>query len=252
MLIVLVSWAPFRVPWAITVGWSRLMVRAGDLLCGLKIVVEGRENIPDTPSVIMIKHTTALEAYWQIKEFPRAAWVVKRELFWVPFLGWALKFALAAISINRDARSSAVRQIIEQGVARLADGVWVTSGRDGACASSPASCASVLGRRSTLRGSRRRKRPGSCRTGSKRRCSKSALSTKTSNGQTVTRPRHRTWRRRPLPTTGSGNESRGSSAIEKGPASGALFSTCRWRYQIFTRSSGGRYSASLSLTANAS
>ena len=126
MLIVLVSWAPFRVPWAITVGWSRLMVRAGDFLCGLKIVVEGRENIPDTPSVIMIKHTTALEAYWQIKEFPRAAWVVKRELFWVPFLGWALKFALAAISINRDARSSAVRQIIEQGVARLADGVWVT------------------------------------------------------------------------------------------------------------------------------
>lgn len=125
-LIVLVFWAPASVPRAITVGWSRMMVRAGGLLCGLKVVVEDRENIPDSPSVIMIKHTTALEAYWQIAEFPRSAWVVKRELSWVPPLGWALKFGLAAIVIDRGAGGSAVKQVIEQGVARLADGVWVT------------------------------------------------------------------------------------------------------------------------------
>ncbi len=125
-LVLLVFWAPFRVPWAITVGWCRLSLRAGDFLCGLKVVVEGRENIPDTSSVIMIKHTTALEAYWQVTVFPRTAWVVKRELFWVPLFGWALKLVLAPIGINRDNGSSAVKQVVKQGVARLADGVWVT------------------------------------------------------------------------------------------------------------------------------
>ncbi len=73
-LILLVFWAPYRVPWALAVGWCRMSVRAGDLLCGLKVVVEGWENVPDTPSVIMIKHTTALEAYWQVAIFPRTAW----------------------------------------------------------------------------------------------------------------------------------------------------------------------------------
>ncbi len=126
MIVLLVFWAPIRVPWAITVGWCRLALRAGDFLCGLKVVVEGRENIPDTPSVVMIKHTTVLEAYWQVTAFPRTAWVVKRELFWVPFFGWALKLLLTPIGINRDAGSSAIKQVINQGVIRLADGVWVT------------------------------------------------------------------------------------------------------------------------------
>ncbi len=125
-LILLVFWAPYRVPWALAVAWCRLSVRAGDLICGLKVVVEGRENVPDTPSVIMIKHTTALEAYWHVTVFPRTAWVVKRELFWIPVFGWALKFVMAPIGINRGAGSSAVKQVIEQGTARLADGVWVT------------------------------------------------------------------------------------------------------------------------------
>lgn len=125
-LILLVFWAPYRVPWALAVGWSRLVVRAGDLLCGLKVVVEGRENVPDTPSVIMIKHTTALEAYWQIMEFPRTTWVVKRELFWIPVFGWALKLVMAPIGIDRGAGGSAIKQVIEQGIAKLADGVWVT------------------------------------------------------------------------------------------------------------------------------
>ncbi len=125
-LVLLVFWAPFRVPWAITVGWCGLSLRAGDFLCGLKVVVEGRENIPVTPSVIMIKHTTALEAYWQVTAFPRSAWVVKRELFWIPLFGWAIKLVLRPIGINRVDGSSAVKQVIKQGVSRLADGVWVT------------------------------------------------------------------------------------------------------------------------------
>ena len=125
LLILLFFWAPPRVPWAITVGWCRLGVWAARFFCGLDTVVEGAENIPDEPSVIMIKHTSILETYWQVTVFPRAAWVIKHEVLWVPILGWAMKFALDPIFINRSAGRSAAKQVIAQGKQKLADGVWV-------------------------------------------------------------------------------------------------------------------------------
>ncbi len=125
-IVILFFWAPFRFRWWLTVTWCRSMVVAGDLLCGLKVVVEGRENIPDEASVIMIKHTTALETYWQVTEFPMATWVVKRELQWIPLFGWAIALALRPIGINRKAGRSAVKQVIKEGKQRLNDGVWIT------------------------------------------------------------------------------------------------------------------------------
>lgn len=119
-------WAPFRWHWALTVGWCRLSVWAGEFFCGMKVVVEGRENIPADPSVIMIKHTTALETYWHVTVFPRTAWVIKRELLWLPFFGWTLALLLDPIAINRSSGKTAVKQVIEKGKTRLASGVWVT------------------------------------------------------------------------------------------------------------------------------
>jgi len=55
---------------------------------------------------------------------PPQVWVLKRELMWVPVLGWALKF-LHAIAVNRGAGAAAVRGVVEQGKARLASGDWV-------------------------------------------------------------------------------------------------------------------------------
>ena len=126
MLVLLFFWAPGRVHWAITDGWCRLSLWAGDFFCGLKTVVEGRENIPSEPSVVMIKHTTALETYWQVTMFPRTAWVVKRELLWIPFFGWALALSLEAIGVNRGSGASAVKQVIRLGKEKLAKGIWVT------------------------------------------------------------------------------------------------------------------------------
>jgi 1-acyl-sn-glycerol-3-phosphate acyltransferase len=50
--------------------------------------------------------------------------VLKRELLWLPFVGWGLK-VLRPIAINREAGHRAVNQVVEQGKARLADGIWV-------------------------------------------------------------------------------------------------------------------------------
>lgn len=124
--VILMFWAPSRWHWAMTVGWCRLAVWSAGFFCGLKVIVEGKENLPDEPSVIMIKHTTVLETLVQVVVFPRTTWVIKRELLWIPFFGWAIALVLRPISINRGAGRIAVKQVIEQGKERLKEGLWVT------------------------------------------------------------------------------------------------------------------------------
>jgi len=118
-------WAPFRIKWGIAVTWARFVLWAGRALCGLDVTTEGSENIPDEPSVFLIKHTTAMEVYWQIAALPPSAWVLKRELLWLPVFGWALGIVMKSIAIDRKAGGPAVRQVIEQGGVFLASGVSV-------------------------------------------------------------------------------------------------------------------------------
>ncbi len=105
--------------------WSRGMLWAGRIFCGLEWVVEGRENLPPGPSVIYIKHSSVFETYAQIGLFPRQTWVVKRELLFVPVLGWGVA-AMRCIAIDRRASGKAVKQVIHRGKERLASGIWVT------------------------------------------------------------------------------------------------------------------------------
>jgi 1-acyl-sn-glycerol-3-phosphate acyltransferase len=115
-------WAPFRVKWSIATGWARFSLWAGKFFCGLNVTTEGTENIPDEPCVFLIKHTTAMEAYWQIAALPPATWVLKRELLWVPVFGWALGVVMKSIAVDRTAGGPAVKQVIAQGKDRIASG----------------------------------------------------------------------------------------------------------------------------------
>jgi len=93
-------------------------------LCGLKYVVEGRERIPPGNHIVMSNHTSAWETVAQFLIFPPQVWVLKRELLWIPFVGWGLKL-LRPIAINRGEGHRAVNQVVEQGKARLRDGLWI-------------------------------------------------------------------------------------------------------------------------------
>ena len=122
----LLFWAPRDVLWRIASTYARLALWAGDFFCGMHVVVEGQEHIPDSACVIMIKHTSTLETYGHVPMFPRTAWVLKREIIWAPFFGWAIGLLFRPIAIRRSAGRSAVRQVIRQGKARLKEGTFVT------------------------------------------------------------------------------------------------------------------------------
>jgi 1-acyl-sn-glycerol-3-phosphate acyltransferase len=114
----------YQVAYGIAILWARLMCRLLARLCGLHYTVEGAENIPKQNAVVLFKHSSAFETFVQLLLFPRQTWVLKRELMWAPFLGWALA-ALQPIAINRNAGRSAVEQIVEKGVEQLRAGAWV-------------------------------------------------------------------------------------------------------------------------------
>jgi len=125
-VLMLLFWAPWTWPWAVCSGFCGLMNWWGGFICGMKVVVEGQENIPDEPCVIMIKHTSLLETYGHVPLFPRTCWVVKREIVLTPIIGWGMGLSLQPIAIKRSAGASSVKQVIRQGKARLADGICVT------------------------------------------------------------------------------------------------------------------------------
>lgn len=124
--IVLLFWAPHSVRWKICRAYCQLTLWAGEFFCGMKVVVEGEENLPDRPAVVMIKHTTTLETYGHVPLLPRSCWVIKREITWMPIFGWAIALALEPIAIHRNSRRTAVKQVIRQGKERLAQGIWVS------------------------------------------------------------------------------------------------------------------------------
>jgi len=124
--LILTFWTPQRVRWWLCVTWCRFATWSAKIVCGIDVIVEGRENIPDEPSVVMIKHTSTFETFWHVTLFPPTAWVVKREIMLIPFVGWAVSLALDPIAIDRSSGRSAIKQVIEQGKEKLSRGIWVS------------------------------------------------------------------------------------------------------------------------------
>ena len=118
--------APLPRPWTygVAVAWVDAMFFLLRLLCGLDYRVEGLENLPKQSSIVLMKHSSTWETLAQIKIFPRQTWVLKRELMWVPILGWVL-WLLKPIAIDRQGGGAAVQQVVDQGRARLTAGSWI-------------------------------------------------------------------------------------------------------------------------------
>jgi 1-acyl-sn-glycerol-3-phosphate acyltransferase len=115
---------PRRFTYGVALFWVDSVLFLLRVLCRLDYVVEGRENLPARSSVVLMKHSSAWETLAQLRIFPPQTWVLKRELMWVPVFGWVL-WRLRPIAIDRRGGGVAVQQVLEQGHARLAEGLWV-------------------------------------------------------------------------------------------------------------------------------
>ena len=119
------SLLPWRARFALARLWARTLLAALRITCRLDYRVEGLANLPAGEACIaLVKHSSSWETVAQAAFLPPQAWVLKRELTWIPFIGWGLRL-LRCIAINRGAGGTAVRHMIEQGRDRLQQGMWI-------------------------------------------------------------------------------------------------------------------------------
>lgn len=115
---------PYRIRYHFITQWSHFVIWWAKTLCGIEYVIQGKENLPQTPAIVLCKHQSAWETLFLQTLLPPQTWVLKKQLLMIPFFGWALAL-LEPIAIDRTKAGSALKQLIEQGKKRLSQGRWV-------------------------------------------------------------------------------------------------------------------------------
>ena len=118
------TFLPFRRRFVLAQVWAHVLLKVLKWTCRLDYRVEGTENVPAGNHVALWKHSSSWETIAMAVVFPRQVWVLKRELTWIPAVGWGIR-QLHAIAIDRKSGASAVRQVVDQGKQRLDEGDWV-------------------------------------------------------------------------------------------------------------------------------
>lgn len=117
--------ASYKTSYKILKPWTNFNLWWLKLSCGVKYNIIGRENIdPKRNGIILANHQSTWETLFLPTVFPPISWVLKKELFKIPFYGWGLA-KVKPIAIDRDAGSSAVDQVKTKGKERLDQGNWV-------------------------------------------------------------------------------------------------------------------------------
>jgi 1-acyl-sn-glycerol-3-phosphate acyltransferase len=94
--------------------WLRVTV-------GISHCVVGRDNLPAGPVIIACKHQSSWETMAFTGLFDDIAIVLKRELLFIPIVGWAMARA-GNIAVARGDGASALRGLVKQARAAIADG----------------------------------------------------------------------------------------------------------------------------------
>jgi 1-acyl-sn-glycerol-3-phosphate acyltransferase len=121
VLLLLCFWLPHHARLRLVQPWVHTAIWLIEHLLGIRCQIRGRENIPPRSAVVLIKHQSAWETIVLQAIFRELVFVWKKELFWLPFFGWALALT-PMISIDRGAGKKALRQLVRIGKQRLQDG----------------------------------------------------------------------------------------------------------------------------------
>ena len=107
------------------IAWARLWIVFVlwwlRLTCGLSHRVVGRENLPAGPAILACKHQSSWETLSFTLLFDDIAIVMKRELVFIPVVGWAMARA-GNIAVARGDGTSALRGLVKQAKAVIAEG----------------------------------------------------------------------------------------------------------------------------------
>ena len=101
--------------------WIKVVLNALKFLCGVSWKVEGIENIPNTPCIVVSNHQGQWESFFLQTLFIPSTSIIKKELLLIPVFGWALR-CMKPITLNRLNRVSSLKKVIKKGVIKLKNG----------------------------------------------------------------------------------------------------------------------------------
>ena len=112
---------PRRVMVSCARPWIRGVMALTRVVLGISFEVRGLENLPPGPTLITSKHQSAFETFAFHLILNDPAFVLKRELQWIPFFGWYLA-KTGVIAINRSAGTKALKVMVKGGEQAKAEG----------------------------------------------------------------------------------------------------------------------------------
>ena len=125
LCVLIARWLPFERRFRFVTSLNFFYVFWIRFCCGIKVKVEGIENLPkDGAYVAIANHQSEWETiFFQILIRPHCI-VLKQELLKIPFFGWALAL-LDPIALDRSQKRGALKALLGQGKDRLERGVPV-------------------------------------------------------------------------------------------------------------------------------
>lgn len=110
----------------LTIGWwncwlnpfSRWCLKK---ICGMDIEVRGEQYIRQEGVIYASKHQSAMETYYLTTIVKKGVFILKRELHFIPFFGWA-SHLYGMIPVNRSAGSAAMKKMLTETKKRVKAG----------------------------------------------------------------------------------------------------------------------------------
>jgi 1-acyl-sn-glycerol-3-phosphate acyltransferase len=98
--------------------WARSNIWLLRAVCGIKVEFRGLEKIPAGPLLVAAKHQSLWETFALFIVFPDPAYILKRELIYIPFFGW-YAWKAGMIPVDRGRRSQALADLTVRARAAL-------------------------------------------------------------------------------------------------------------------------------------
>lgn len=99
--------------------WARTNLWLLRAICGVRVEFRGVERIPAGPLLVACKHQSIWETFALLMILPDPAYIMKRELMWIPLFGWCT-WKAGMIGINRSKGPQAIAQMTARAREELA------------------------------------------------------------------------------------------------------------------------------------
>jgi 1-acyl-sn-glycerol-3-phosphate acyltransferase len=111
-LAAMLAWPfPSRIMMMFARGWAKTSIVLHEIITGSRVEFRGLERIPAGPLLVAAKHYSAWETMALLLFFPKATYILKRELLRTPLFGWHLLKA-EQIPIDRGQRARALAKML--------------------------------------------------------------------------------------------------------------------------------------------